>query len=74
MSSRIPETIKLKTRCRTKSLDQANLFNEFFNVQFIDKRSNLYMNSDDQFKDIRHHEHDVLLILKISTRRKSCWS
>ena len=35
--SRIPETIRFKTRYRTKPLDQANLFNEFPTSNFLMK-------------------------------------
>ena len=66
-SSRIPETIRLKTRYRTKPVDQAKLFNEFFYEQFSDESSydiDINMNGDDQFKDLRFHELDVLLLLK----------
>ena len=36
-SSRIPETVRLNTRYRTKPLDQAKLFNEFFMSNFLMK-------------------------------------
>ena len=66
-SSRIPETIRFKNRYRTKPLDQANLFNEFFYEQFSDESSyeiDIDMSSDDQFMGLRFHELDVLLLLK----------
>ena len=59
--------MRFKNRYRTKPLDQANLFNEFFYDQFSDESSykiDIDMNGDDQFKDLKFHELDVLLLLK----------
>ena len=66
-SSRIPETIRFKDRYRTKPLDQANLFNEFFYEQFSEEslyEIDMDMNQFDQFRDLKFHELDVLLLLK----------
>ena len=38
-STRIPETIKYGNKFRTKPVDEANLFNEYFNVQFSEESS-----------------------------------
>ena len=73
-SSRIPETIRFKNRYRTKPLDQANLFNEFFYEQFSDESSyeiDIDMSSDDQFIGLRFHELDVLLLLRDVNSGKS---
>ena len=66
-SSRIPETVRYNNRFRTKPLDQANLFNEYFYDQFSD--ASLYeididINAEDKFLDLEFHELDVLLLLK----------
>ena len=38
-STRIPETIRSGDRSRSKPIDQANLFNEYFYSQFSDASS-----------------------------------
>ena len=66
-STRIPETIWYD-KCRTKPIDQANMFSQFFYDQFSEQRKydiDIDMNiANDQFNDIEVHALDVLLLLK----------
>jgi hypothetical protein len=65
-SARIPETVQYGSRFRNNSVDQANLFNEFFSDQFSEESDYgigiSYEN--DQFSDFIIHSHDIFLILK----------
>ena len=66
-STRIPETVWYKNKFRSKPIDQANLFNEFFSDQFsLESKYDIEidMESNDQFFDVKFHELDVLLLLK----------
>ena len=66
-STRIPETVWYKNKFRSKPIDQANLFNEFFSDQFsLESKYNIEidMDSNDRFSDVKFHELDVLLLLK----------
>ena len=66
--TRIPETIKSGDRFRSKAIDKANLFNEYFYSQFSEGSSyeiDIEMNKNAKgFMDLRFHVVDVLLILK----------
>ena len=66
-STRIPETMNYKNRYRTKPVDQANLFNEYFYEQFCDESSydiDINMSTENYFMDLTFHSLDVLLLLK----------
>ena len=67
-STRIPETIRSGDRYRNKSIDQANLFNEYFYSQFSDASScdvNIDIGRNENcFMDLQFHAVDVFLILK----------
>ena len=66
-STRIPETVWYKNKFRSKPIDQANLFNEFFSDQFsLESKYDIEidMESNDRFFDVKFHELDVLLLLK----------
>ena len=66
-STRIPETVWYKDRFRTNPLDQANLFNEYFSDQFSDKSqysTQIDMDNNNSFIDLKFHELDVLLLLR----------
>ena len=66
-STRIPETVWYKNKFRSKPIDQANLFNEFFFDQFsLESKYDIEikMESNDRFFDVKFHELDVLLLLK----------
>ena len=73
-SSRIPETIWYKNCYRTKLVDQANLFNDYFFEQFSEKSYydiDINMNKDVQFMNLQFHELDVLLLLKAVNSSKA---
>ena len=56
-----------KNRYRTKPVDHANLFSEYFYEQFCDESSydiDIYMSTKNQFIDLKFHSLDVLLLLK----------
>ena len=66
-STRIPETVRYKYQFRRKSIDQANLFNEFFFDKFLLESKydiEIDMESNDRFFDVKFRELDVLLLLK----------
>ena len=66
-STRIPETVWYKNQFRSKPIDQANLFNEFFFDQFsLESKYDIEIDieSNDRFVDVKFHELDVLLLLK----------
>ena len=66
-STKIPETVWYKNQFRSKPIDQANLFNEFFFDQFsLESKYDLEidMESNDRFFDVKFHELDVFLLLK----------
>ena len=66
-STRIPETVWYKNRFRNKTIDQANLFNEYFSNQFSQESHydiDIDMRNDNNFINLKFHELDVLLLLK----------
>ena len=66
-STRIPKTVWYKNQVRSKPIDQANLFNEFFFDQFsLESKYDIEigMESNDRFFDVNFHELDILLLLK----------
>ena len=66
-STRIPETVWYKNRFRNKTIDQANLFNEYFSNQFSQESHydiDIDMRNDNNFTNLKFHELDVLLLLK----------
>ena len=66
-STRIPETVWYKNRFRNKTIDQANLFNEYFSNQFSQEShydKDIDMRNDNNFINLKFHELDVLLLLK----------
>ena len=66
-STRIPETVWYKNRFRNKTIDQANLFNEYFSNQFSqESHYDIYIDTrnDNNFINLKFHELDVLLLLK----------
>ena len=57
----------VEKKFRSKPIDQANLFNEFFFDQFsLESKYDIEidMESNDRFFDVKFHELDVLLLLK----------
>ena len=66
-STRIPETVWYKNRFRNKTIDQANLFNEYFSNQFSQESHydiDIDMRNDNNFIYLKFYELDVLLLLK----------
>ena len=66
-STRIPETIKYGDKFRTKPVDQANLFNEYFYAQFSEESSydiDINFDPSENFNTLNFHALDVFLILK----------
>ena len=66
-STRIPETVWYKSRFRTKPLDQANLFNEYFSDQFSSESQyniQIDMGNNNSFLDLKFHQLDILLLLR----------
>ena len=66
-STRIPENVWYKNRFRNKTIDQANLFNEYFSNQFSQESHydiDIDMRNDNNFINLKFQELDVLLLLK----------
>ena len=66
-STRIPEIIKYGDKFRTKPVDQANLFNEYFYAQFSEESSydiDINFDPSENFNTLNFHALDVFLILK----------
>ena len=66
-STRIPETVCYKNQFRSKPIDQANLFNDFFFDQFsLESKYDIKIDieSNERFFDVKFHELDVRLFIK----------